>query len=225
MDTESLVQPVKAQSLVGAIASQIEAAIISGRLSPGEKLSEQALAKMLGVSRGPLREAIRQLEGRKLIIRTPNIGARVAELTVEDLRELLVVREALEGIACRYAAEKMSDSEIQSLNTLLEKHGKQEEVRKGIGYYQEGEDFDFHFRIIKGSKNARLIDMLCGDLYDLLRVYRYKSSTKPGRTQIAYKEHKEVVAALLARDPDAAEAAMRKHIRNARKQLESHSTD
>lgn len=218
MENNFLAKPVKAKSLVDEIAQQLESAIVSGHLAPGEKLSELGLAKMLGVSRGPLREAIRRLEGRKLIERTPNIGARVASLSTDDLHDLLVVREALEGIACRYAAQTMGDTEIKALRKLLDKHGEQKGIQTGEGYYQEGQDFDFHFRIIKGSHNARLIDMLCGDLYDLLRVYRYKSSTKPGRAKKAYEEHQEIVAALEAHDPDAAEAAMRRHIRNARVQ-------
>jgi DNA-binding GntR family transcriptional regulator len=223
----STMEPVQAQPLVGTIVQRLESAIFEGELPPGTKLSEQALARALGVSRGPLREAISRLEGRKLIERTPNIGARVAELSFADLADLLVAREALEGIACRYAAERMTDDELSELRRLLAEHGGQQSIRDGTGYYQESKDFDFHFRIIKGSRNKRIIDMLCGDLYDLLRVYRYKSSTMNGRAERAYEEHKRIIAALLARDPDKAEAAMRQHIRNARAHIEQrlHKSD
>jgi DNA-binding GntR family transcriptional regulator len=220
MKTPSAIEPVKAQPLVGTIVQRLEAAIFDGELAPGTKLSEQALARALGVSRGPLREAISRLEGRKLIERTPNIGARVAQLSFADLTDLLVVREALEGIACRYAAERMTDVELTELQELLAEHGDQQSIREGTGYYQESKDFDFHFRIIKASGNKRIVDMLCGDLYDLLRVYRYKSSTMDGRAERAYEEHKRILAGLLARDPDRAEAAMRQHIRNARTHIE-----
>lgn len=213
------IRPVAVQSLVDAITERLEAAIFSGDLEPGARLSEQGLAKMLGVSRGPLREAIRRLEGRKLIERKPNIGARVAALSSQDLDDLLIIREALEGAACRYAAERMDDAEIKALQALLEKHGKQESVRTGTGYFQEGADFDFHFRIIKGSRNERLVNMLCGELYDLLRVYRYKSSTLAGRARNAFAEHKAIVDAIAARDPEAAETAMRRHLRNAREHM------
>ena len=90
---------VQAQSLVDIVAERIEAAIISGQLEPGAKLSEQGLAASLGVSRGPLREAIRRLEGRKLLERTPNIGVRVARLSLKDLHQILEVREALEHVS------------------------------------------------------------------------------------------------------------------------------
>lgn len=212
---------VQARSLVDIVAERIEEAIINGTLEPGSRLSEQALASSLGVSRGPLREAIRRLEGRKLLERTPNIGVRVAALSLSDLNELLQVREALEGMACALAARAMSDAEIADLRDLLKSHESQKSVRDGTGYYQESKDYDFHFRIVTGSGNERLIQMLLGDLYYLLRVYRYRSSTKPGRAKAALKEHKAIVAAMAKRDADAAEQAMRAHLRNARKDVEA----
>lgn len=215
-----LVEKVQARSLVDVVAERIEAAIIDGRLEPGSRLSEQALANSLGVSRGPLREAIRRLEGRKLLERTPNIGVRVAALSLKDLKELLEVREALEGMACALAAKNMSNGEIADLARLLATHEKQKEVQEGTGYYQESKDFDFHFRILAGSGNQRLQQMLTGDLYYLLRVYRYKSSTKPGRAHEALDEHRRIVAALERRDAAAAEKAMRQHLRNARLYVE-----
>lgn len=211
-----LSEPVRVQSLVETIVERLEAAIVSGELPPNTRISEQGLARQMGVSRGPLREAVRRLEGRKLIERTPNKGARVSALSPEDLEALLVVREALEGMASRLAAERMSDAEIAALEALLEQHGSMDDVQQGTGYYQESRDFDFHFRIIKASGNERLIGILCGDLYHLLRVYRYKSSRMHGRAKQAFDEHRRIVAALAARDPDAAEAAMREHLRNAR---------
>jgi DNA-binding GntR family transcriptional regulator len=218
--TGLLSNKVRPQSLVDVVAERIEGAIISGDLQPGSKLSEQGLAASLGVSRGPLREAIRRLEGRKLLERTPNIGVRVAELSMKDLNEVLQVREALEGMACALAATRMTDAEIKALADLIEQHEQQKSVQEGTGYYQEAKDFDFHFRIVGGSRNERLVQMLCGDLYYLLRIYRYKSSTKPGRATKALQEHKEIVAALARRDPAAAEQKMRQHIRNARAYVE-----
>jgi DNA-binding GntR family transcriptional regulator len=212
---------VQAQSLVDVVAERIEAAIISGALEPGSRLSEQALATSLGVSRGPLREAIRRLEGRKLLERTPNIGVRVAALSLKDLNEILQIREALEGKACALAAQNMTDAEIAGLGKLLDSHAKQASLREGTGYYQETKDHDFHFRIITGSGNARLAQMLTGDLYYLLRVYRYKSSTNPGRAVEALDEHKAIVEAIARRDSAAAEQAMRAHLRHARQIVEA----
>jgi DNA-binding GntR family transcriptional regulator len=211
---------VSARSLVDVLAERIEAAIISGDLQPGSKIREQTLAASLGVSRGPLREAIRRLEGRKLLQRTPNIGVSVAAMSPGDLYEVLQLREVLEGLACALAAKNMTDQELNALSELLEQHQQQRSVQEGTGYYQESKDFDFHFRIVKGSRNVRLIQMLCEDLYYLLRVYRYKSSTKPGRAKQALKEHKDIVAALTRRDAEDAERKMRLHISNARRYVE-----
>jgi DNA-binding GntR family transcriptional regulator len=217
-------EKVKAQSLVDVVAERIEAAIVSGALEPGSRLSEQALAASLGVSRGPLREAIRRLEGRKLLQRIPNIGVRVAELSLKDLNEILQIREALEGMAAALAAQNMTDAEIAGLKSLLEKHGQQKSVQEGKGYYQESKDFDFHFRIVSGARNARMSEMLMGDLYYLLRIYRYKSSTKPGRAKKALQEHVDIVEAIAARDPVRAEQTMRAHLRNARLYVEEQLT-
>ena len=112
---------ISAQSLVDTLVERIEAAIMNGDLQPGSKISEQALATSLGVSRGPLREAIRRLEGRKLLERTPNIGARVASLSPGDLYEILQVREALEGMACGLAATNMTDA-VNRMDSVLD-HG------------------------------------------------------------------------------------------------------
>lgn len=219
--SDLLNSPVAVHSLVDIVAERLVAAIISGDLAPGAKISEQALARSLGVSRGPLREAIRRLEGRKLVHRTPHIGVRIADLSTKDLGDLLMVREALEGMACRAAAENMSDAEIEDLGALLTVHSQHKTFKAGAGYYQEAEDFDFHFRIVKASNNARLISMLCEDLYHLLRVYRYKASTRTGRAAQALAEHRSIVEALKARDPNLAEQRMREHLRNARKHAEN----
>jgi DNA-binding GntR family transcriptional regulator len=215
-----LASPVRAQSLVETVVKRLENAIFAGELLPGTKLSEQGLAQSLGISRGPLREALRRLEGRKLIERVPNIGARVTSLSDDDLRNIMDIREALEGAACRSATIHMSDAELDQLQQLLKSHGKQKGVARGTAYYQS-KDFDFHLHIIDASRNQRLKDMLSGDLYDLLRVYRYKLSQVAGRTADSFKEHEQILAAMMARDPDRAEARMRTHIRNAKAHLEA----
>lgn len=211
-----LTTKIEAVSLVDAVTERLEEAIIAGELAPGDRILEQTLATELGVSRGPLREAIRRLEGRRLLERKMNQGVRVAELSPQRLDDLLTVREALEGMACRRAAERLSDDEIKQMRDLLESHAAQSEVKSGKGYFQKGGDFDFHFRIAKASENELLTSILMGDLYDLLRVYRYKSSTVVGRAVQALEEHRTILDALESRDPDLAEQAMRTHIKNAR---------
>ena len=119
-------------------------------------------------------------------------------------------------MACRLAAELITDEELDQLKTLIEDHSKHKDVSSGEGYFQQSGDFDFHFRIAQASQNEFLISTISGDLYDLLRVYRYKSSTVGGRAAAALEEHLAIIAALGSRDPDAAERAMRTHIQNSR---------
>ncbi|MGE3991407.1 GntR family transcriptional regulator [Pseudorhodoplanes sp.] len=196
-------------------------AIVRGELFPGAALSELEIAAKLGISRGPAREAIHRLEAKGLVTRSPHLGARVVELKLEDVRELFQMREALEGMTCRLAAITMSDSDLDALASNLVAHSQQPELAAGESYYQPGGDNDFHFRIARGSGNTRLIRALCDDLYHVMRVYRFRSSTQAGRARQALGEHQGIAAALRARDPDAAEARMREHIRQSWKSTEA----
>src|SRR5690554_1975183 len=102
-------------TLADQVVERLQDDIVLGVLPPGTKLGEAELAARYGVSRGPLREAIRRLESRKLLERIPHVGTRVATLKLEDLIEIYRVREALEGMAARQAAENMSQAEIAGL--------------------------------------------------------------------------------------------------------------
>lgn len=194
----------------------LEEAIIKGDYPPGTKLDEAELAEAFGISRGPVREAIRRLEGKKLVERVAHVGARVAKRSQTDLVDLLTIREALEGMACRLATTRISDASLDYLEELLAGHASQEPLQAGAHYFQKPGDYDFHFRIIKESGNCQLIEMLSEDLYHLLRIYRYKSSERKGRAREALNEHRNILAAMRARDPDLAERQMRQHLTHAR---------
>ena len=211
----SALRPIAITSLAEEAFGKLVQAITSGEFQPGQKLSEAQLARQLGISRGPLREALGRLEGR-LVMRTPRIGVRVIDFSYEDLEQLFLVREALEGMAARLAAERMSDTELTRLQDLLAHHASQPALASGSAYHQQSQDQDFHFAIVRGARCERLERMLLDELYYQLRIQRLRSSTRPGRAQQALTEHREIVAALATRNPDAAEGTMRRHIRNAR---------
>jgi DNA-binding GntR family transcriptional regulator len=135
------------------------------------------------------------------------------DLTLDDLRSLFEMREALEGMACALAAARISDQALARLEGTLAQHAVQPEVASGQSYYQPGGDRDFHFGIAAASGNARLIRTLSSDIYDVMRVYRYRSALTPGRAVGALEEHHVILAALRARDPARAEEAMRAHIK------------
>jgi DNA-binding GntR family transcriptional regulator len=202
-------------TLADRVLQQIVEAIVQGTMAPGAPINEVDLSARLGVSRAPLREAIFRLEAKGLVQRTPHLGARVVDLKPNDLKDLFVIREGLEGMAARLAAAAMSDTELDQLEQGLDAHRRQPDVASGTAYYQAGGDQDFHFRIANGSNNLRLFRLLCEDMYSLMRVYRFRGSAAPGRATSAHKEHQDILAALRRRDPQAAEDAMRHHIRQS----------
>lgn len=207
-------------TIADRVFDAIQDAIVRGDVAPGTKLTEPELASRYGVSRGPLREALQRLEGRRLVERIPHVGARVAALSFERLIDIYRAREALEGMACRLAAEHASGAEIDALGELLEAHGALEDVQEGSGYFQKEGDLDFHFRIAVASRNAILEQLLCEELYHLMRLYRYKFSGYRGRPHRALSEHRAIVEAIAERDGDFAELLMRRHIAGARRTIE-----
>lgn len=196
-------------------------AIVAGELPAGSKISEPELARTYGISRGSLREAIARLEACGLVIRRANVGARVVSLSSAQLLEIFLVREALEGMAARLAAQHMSDVEIDELRELLRLHGKQISEDAEQSYFQREGDLDFHYRIVKGSHNSRLIALLCDDLYHLVRLYRYQFGMRSKRGPRAFVEHGYIVDAIERRDAEMAELMMRAHVRASRENVES----
>ena len=211
----TVIRTIEATSLTTTIFNQLVEAITSGEFVPGQKLSESELARRLGISRGPLREALGRLEGR-LVRRTPRLGVSVIDFDQQDLEQLFLVREALEGMAARLAAERMTSVELGKLRERLVHHASQPELAAGAAYYQRSRDEDYHFTIVKSARSERLQTMLLDEVYYQLRIHRLRSSTRPGRAQQALTEHREILEALVSRNPDAAEGTMRRHIRNAR---------
>ncbi|MFZ2161310.1 MAG: GntR family transcriptional regulator [Sideroxyarcus sp.] len=210
--------PIKApeQSTLSDVAAhRLAQSIVTGELAQGQKLNEAELAERFGMGRGPLREALRQLEGMRLVKRIPNAGARVVVLDRKTLSDLYAVRETLEGMACRLAATQMSDDEIAQLNTLLDQHEEQIKQQGGKVYAQSEGDLDFHYQIVRGSRNQMLMDLLGSEQYQLLRMCRYRTSRNAQRTKPALNQHRQIVDALAHRDGELAEMLMRRHIQGA----------
>lgn len=207
--------------LAERVFDQVLDAIYQGRLPPGSVINEVALAQEFGVSRGPVREAVRRLQGIQLVTREPYMKARVVTLSAETAMELFQMRMALEGVACSLATRRMSDADIEALFAELTLDRQQraettEQREKPPGA------FDFHERIVRASGNNRIINALCGDLYHLLRVYRRHSGTVLERTHDAYGEHWQILRAMRSRDAELAESLMRSHIERATHHLFSH---
>lgn len=203
------------KTLSEQVFNELKDAIIAGDLEQGSKITEDGLAKKYGISRGPLREAIRRLEAIRLLVRIPHAGMRVVTLTSEMMEEIYTVREALEGMSARLAAQRMSDEDIASLSELLDSHQDCIDKTEGKQYFQSEGNLDFHFRIAKASQNQWLIDLLSSELYQLLRMGRQRSGKIPARPLKAIQEHRAIVDAIQMRDSELAELLMRRHISGA----------
>ncbi len=207
------------------VFESLQDAIVRGEIPPGSRVGETELAVRFGTSRGPLREALRRLESRHLVERTPHVGIRIASLGYAALIEIYYVREALEGMAARLAALHMTDAEVAGLKALLAAHEQDEALKADTAYFQQEGDLDFHYRIIQGSHNAALAEMLIGELYHRIRMYRYQVSAYANRPKKAFGEHQRIVEAIEARDGDLAEMLMRRHLSSARQNIEKHQKE
>jgi DNA-binding GntR family transcriptional regulator len=192
---------------------EIRRRILNGELSVETPLSEYQLADELELSRTPVREAVKRLEREGLVQSIPNRGTFVAELTVRDISEIYQVREQLEGFAARIAAETMSDEsikrleeEISILNTLATDGHLIEVVES---------DIRLHKHIIASTQNSRLIELL-GTLDDQMHRVRALFPRSSQWLEATLADHAKIVKAIKARDGDAAEKAMKTHLRSAR---------
>jgi len=203
------------------VFEQMQHAIVEGEFAAGSKISEPELAKHYQISRSTLREALNRLEKCHLIERKANVGSRVVDCTIEGLLELYITREALEGMACRQAALNMTDDEIVAMQQMLSKHADSAALKEGVAYYQEEGDVDFHYKVILGSHNKQLINLICGQLYHLVRMYRCQFGMHSPRASRAFAEHSHIIQAISDRDGELAELLMRRHIAASRKNIEN----
>ena len=203
-----------------AIFTQLRQRIVEGDIAVGAKLSEPELARHYQISRSTLRDALSKLEGCGLLERKANIGYRVVGLSTNQLLEIFHVRESLEGMACRLAAQNMTDEQINELKSLLEQHQANEKLQLGEAYFQKEGDLDFHYLIVQGSHNQLLIRLLCEELYYLVRMYRYQFGMASPRAKRAFSEHHNIIQAIEDKDGELAEILMRRHIAASRKNVE-----
>lgn len=191
-------------------------AIIGGVLRPGERLMECQLAEELGVSRTPVREAIRKLELEGFVVMIPRKGAYVAGISLKDIADVFEVRAALEALATALAAERITEEELEELERILVRKAEmieQQEIELFIA-----SDKKFHDILYQASRNQRLIQILT-NLQDEVHRFRSVSLACPGRMRVALDEHRKVVEALADRDVARAEALAWEHIENAENSL------
>lgn len=186
-------------------------AIITGEFAPGERLMEISLANRLGVSRTPVREAIRKLELEGLVINIPRRGAQVARITEKSLRDVIEVRSVLEEFAAVLACERITEEEMDELKSLHEQFVLSIEGNDILDMVEKDEQF--HDAIFHAAKNDRLISILA-NLREQFYRYRMEYIKDIKQRSTLVTEHQELMNAIFRRDGEAAKKTMKDHLVN-----------
>jgi DNA-binding GntR family transcriptional regulator len=185
--------------------------IVEGSYPPGSRIVETRVAQELGVSQGPVREALRDLEQLGCVVHEPYRGCSVRAFSVDELLEAFPVRAALEALAARLAAEQLGDAELAELEQLLER--MRVAARKGDAHDQSRANASFHATIVRAARNGTLERQ-----WRMLEPFSrtYLTVSRPGIDLIALSDrHVPILDALRRHDPDAAAAAMHEHLMGA----------
>lgn len=198
------------------VFESLREAIISGRLRPGERMMEVQLAEEMGVSRTPVREAIRKLELEGFVAMLPRKGAYVADISVKDIVDVFEIRAALEALAAGLAAERITEEELDQLERSLVQISECSSD-DNLDAIVAG-DVKFHDIIYQASRNQRLVQIIT-HLHEQIYRFRMTSLSQPGRIKIALDEHKKIAEAISDRNVELAQELAREHIENAEQSL------
>ncbi len=194
-----------------AVFKAIRQSILTGELHPGERLMEIHLANMLGVSRTPVREAIRRLELEGLVIMVPHKGAQVAHITEKNMKDVLEVRLALDELSVGLACERITDDELDSLREAC--RAFEEAVETGIIRDIADADIAFHDIIFAACRNNRLIELV-NNISEQMYRYRFEYIKDDSGWQSLITEHRMILDAISMRDTELARRAIHVHIKN-----------
>ncbi|MFM1654811.1 GntR family transcriptional regulator [Brevibacillus sp. B_LB10_24] len=209
---------VTTESIHAQVTNLLRKAIVSGEFALGEKLSETALSQRLGVSRTPVREALKQLQQEGLVEIIPRVGTCVAKPTEQEISELFTLKEVLEGLAAGQMAKRGGIAELGELIGAM--NDMEVSVKSGnVDAYVDAND-RFHAAIIKGSGNGKLqyhFNLLINQLP--YRRFVYLTLDQPNRLEKSVEEHRQIVQAIKSQDDQLAERMMREHVRASGEKL------
>lgn len=204
------------QPLREVVCETLRDAIRKGILKPGERLMEIQLAEELGVSRTPVREAIRKLELEGYVIMMPRRGTYVANLSIRDVNEVFEIRTSLDSLASGLAAERITDEELERLQRLLVLIGEYIETNDMEKIVET--DTEFHDLLYQASRNTRLVGIIF-NLREQLTRFRTTSMGFPGRLAATLEEHRRIVEAIAQGDVKEAQAAAEYHMEKSEQTL------
>ncbi|MDR3592704.1 MAG: GntR family transcriptional regulator [Negativicutes bacterium] len=216
---ERRLSPIKLDSykpLREVVSEALREAIINQTLKPGERLMEIQLAEELGVSRTPIREAIRRLELEGFLVMVPRRGTYVADLSLKDINEVFEIRTALDVLAAGLAAERITEEELEQMERLLVQIG--ECIEHGDAEAIVDADGQFHDILYRASRNDRLVGII-SNLREQFTRFRTISMAYPGRIKNTLDEHRRLVEAIGQRDSELAQQYAREHMENAEQTL------
>ena len=218
-DKHQKLEPIKLDAykpLREVVSSALRQAIKEGVLKPGERLMEIQLADELGVSRTPIREAIRQLEQEGFVVMVPRRGTYVADISLKDIAQVFEIRSALEELSAGLAAERITPDELESLERILVEIN--EFIDKGEFDKIVDADIRFHDILYHASRNTRLVDILHNLREQMLR-FRSVSMHYPGRLAATWEEHRQMVENIANHNSAMARKVAKKHMENSEKTL------
>ena len=198
------------------VCEHIREAIINGTFAPGERLMEIQMADEMGVSRTPVREAIRKLEMEGFVVMIPRRGTYVSNMSIKDINDVYEIRISLDTLAAGLAAERISDEELEELQRLLVKVGNAIEENDMAKVVEA--DIEFHDVLYKASRNERLRNII-NNLREQITVIRGVSMRYPGRLKDTQEEHRRLVESIAARDVEKSQEIARIHLENAERTL------
>jgi DNA-binding GntR family transcriptional regulator len=207
---------IQSPNLRERVYEVLKRSIIFQEIPPGEKIDEETLASQLGVSRTPIRESLCRLENEGIVKIIPRRGAFVVKHSQERIVEILLLREALEGLAVRLAAENISEATLEELKLLFRDFSESNIRQRSKNYTQA--DLAFHTLIVNQSKNDLLGSMM-KILNDHIQMLRLRTVALEGRPEQSLTEHLKIIEALEKRNPSLAESLMREHIQKIRESV------
>lgn len=205
--------------LRGRVFQKIRDAILKGVYQENEELRESTLAKELGVSRTPVREALRQLQLEGLVKIVPNKGAYVTGITGKDVKDIYMIRSLLEGLCVRLATEHITEEQIEQLEEIVllsEFHAKKNGKEKSEQVVEL--DGKFH-EVLYEASNSRILEHVLSDFHKYVQLARKTSVTKENRAEKSIEEHKDILEAIKNKDADKADQLANTHIMKVMKNL------
>lgn len=209
-------------SLRGRVFQSIREDILSGRYEQNTELKEAAIGAELGVSRTPVREALRQLELEGLVTIIPNRGAYVNMITAKDVQDIYVIRSMLEGLCARWATQSITAEQLASMEETLclsEYHTSKKNYEK---LYEL--DSLFHEQLYEAG-GSRILNHILSDFYDYVKMVRKATISTSSRSVTSTEEHRAIFEAIKEKDPDKAEALAKEHVKHTIESIQAYGLE